>query len=76
MAPDLKEMVSVSGNGTRSESVGSLQECIRFCRSIIFNVKFCEGLKVRFCMPVKMISNAKYGKINPMSYLSDEICNI
>jgi hypothetical protein len=27
-------------------------------------------------MPVKMISNAKYGKINPMSYLSDEICNI
>jgi hypothetical protein len=42
----------------------------------MFKIRFCEELKVRFCMPVKIISNVKYGKINPMSYLSDEICNI
>jgi hypothetical protein len=63
MAPDLKAVVF-------------LRNVLVFCRNIIFNISFCEGLEVRFCMPVKFISNAKYGKINPMSYLSDEIFNI
>jgi hypothetical protein len=63
MSPDLKAVIL-------------LRNVLAFCRSIMFNIRFCEELKVRFCMPVKIISNAKYGKINPMSYLSDEICNI
>jgi len=63
MAPDLKAVIL-------------LRNISAFCRSIMCNIRFCEELKVRFCMPVKIISNAKYGKINPMSYLSDEICNI
>jgi hypothetical protein len=63
MAPDLKAVVLL-----RNVSI--------FCRSIIFNIRFCKRLEVRFCMFVKIISNAKYGKINPMLYLSDEVCNI
>ena len=63
MAPDLKAVVL-------------LRNVLAFCRSIMCNIRFCEELKVRFCMHVKIISNAKYGKINPMSYLSDEIFNI
>jgi hypothetical protein len=53
-----------------------LRNILASFRSIMFNIRFCEGLKVRFCMPVKIIFTAKYGKINPMSYLSDEIFNI
>ena len=63
MAPDLKAVVL-------------LRNISASCRSIMCNIRFCEEREVRFCMPVKIISNAKYGKINPMSYLSDEICNI
>jgi hypothetical protein len=97
--PDLKEVVLVVGNGTRSESSGSycwewyqiwkqwflllgmvpylkavvlLRNVSTFCRRIVFDIGFCDG----FCMPVKIISNAKYRKINPKSYLSDEISNI
>jgi hypothetical protein len=60
MAPDLKAVVL-------------LRNVLAFCRSIMINVSFCEELKVKFCMPARIISNAKYGKINPMSYLSDDI---
>lgn len=49
---------------------------LAFCKSIMFKIGFFEELKVRFCMPVKIISNAKDGQIKPMSYLSNEICNI
>jgi len=73
MAPDLKEVVGMAPD---LKAVVFLRNASVFCRSIIFNIRFCEGLEIRFCMPVKIISNAKYGKINPMSYLSDEICNI
>jgi hypothetical protein len=63
MAPDLKAVVLI-------------RNVLAVCRSFMFKIRFYEELEVKFCMPVKIISNAKYDKINPMSYLSDEICNI